>query len=389
MANDSGMFTVDFVLEARENFSINYKCLLDGRSGCLSLGDLTDGVLLLERWTIKLDENRKGEEGPELSELYKRIIVIIRCVHLMTRQLTTHCLLNQIKRLGPYRKAPFSLRLHYNSPSPTEWQSIKGTEHLEPYGSISLQPIMTAHGKLSISVQYRNQISFQLGEGFESIASLRESFEDIQKMTSPRTSTSSRATSFGSSPLVSPKASLGRGQRVSQSIIPKSLPSSSMGRRRNTFPDLPVPAHDVDVRPAVLFQSPKGRLLATSPAGSEETTITQFMKQCENRPFLESLMKSKMQNTNLESELRKKISQLQESFSENIEMWLSDFRAAESLSGALPTPHQRARSNSSLETSFYAEKSYPSVSPVTETHTPSPSSSETGSQEDFKLMFPL
>lgn len=329
------------------------------------------------------------------------MIVLIRSVYSTMRLVPASKLVRAVNDRRLYTDSPIGLALNMRLGGANQehvWAVIPGTEHLEQTSQLDFAPVLTAHGTLKISLEHRQQFEFALErqELGESVASLRESFEELGRPPAiPKRL--SQVSSIGSSPssqaVSSPKLRLGRGASspkrtmsqpniaapgltttASTSMVTSPLPSPG-ARRARTSSVLAVGS--------TLINSPSTSVTGSSlyvpmsPSVLGDTAITQFMKQCENHPTLESLRIPARH----ESILLRRTENLRDQLANELELWLSDFRAVESLSAPLSKPK-------SQDASVYSQNKLPTVSPVIECQNED-NSIESNASEDYHLMFPL
>lgn len=332
---------------------------------------------------------------PDLPEIYKRVIVLIRSVYATMRLVPASKLVRAVQDRRPYSDSPIGLTLKMRcgqqSHGNDSWEAIPGTEHLEQTSRLEMVPVVTAHGTLKISLEHRQQFEFSLETLGESVGSLKESFEELGKApVIPKRL--SQVSSIGSSPS-SPRLKLGRGASsprrtmsqpniaatvvtpASTSTVTSPLPSPVVSRAR-TSSVLAVGSHLARSPPSSITGS--SLYVPMSPSVLGDTALTQFMKQCENHPTLESLRVPARD----ESILLRRAEKLRDQLSTELELWLSDFRAVESLSAPLPKPK-------SQDASVYSQAKLPTVSPVIECQSEDNSIESNNTSEDYHLMFPL
>lgn len=403
--------TIDIVLKPIALFKIKIRNLTDGWPMILDSSQLP-ADFLLERWTLSFDSLNHHQSAPELSELYKRIIVLMRAIHSTMRQLSGHQFFKSALCLGPYQECPYDLVLNISGDAKKirEWPSIPGTEAFEQTAHLPFAPVVTSHGCLKACVEHRANFDFAVvfADADHGSTTLQESFEEISKQTiqSPTVSTRSQHVSLGVSP-ASPGAHLGMGVPAGSSTKSANVVKLPPPKRSVSQGDILSPFKQVSELPNQFFASPvtspssnrrtrtssiltvesnatspiPGSLLgAMSTSVLGDSAITQFMKQCENRPALESISKTSRDISSAESFCLKRLDELADMLESEIEPWLTEFRAVESLSS--PVPAQRSKADTSMQSS----SKLPAVSPVIEC--PTPSDSDTKS-DDYHLMFPL
>lgn len=335
---------------------------------------------------------------PDLPEIYKRVIVLMRSVYATMRLVPTSKLVRAVQDRRPYTDSPIGLTLKMKcgqqSHGTDSWEAIPGTEHLEQTSRLELAPVITAHGTLKICLEHRQQFEFSLETLGESVGSLKESFEELGKVpVIPKRL--SQVSSIGSSPS-SPRLRLGRGaassprRTMSQPNIPAAILATAPASTSTVTSPLPSPGGSRARTSSVLAigshlaKSPPSSITGSSlyvpmsPSVLGDTALTQFMKQCENHPTLESLRVPARD----ESILLRRAEKLRDQLSTELELWLSDFRAVESLSAPLPRPK-------SQDASVYSQTKLPTVSPVIECQSEDNSIESSNTSEDYHLMFPL
>lgn len=315
-----------------------------------------EGGIILESWTVSFEDT--GSHEIDLTELYKKAIILNRALYTLMRQIPSWKLVKRARMDRAHVMRPFNL-MHRICPVDHRLKSaalpldftFPGFEAYEPSSKLDLPLLKTSHGTLRISLQYRSQFVIEFG-GYDLLQPVDprqdaevgpQSFEeielDVNKVTSPRSMSRrsgslqrmSRPTSISASPKTI-KLGLGaslprRPTSMGNITIPKdseeSLVSYVPRERAKSFQSV------VEIPSA----SSAGNSMRTSslfdPSVLVDTAITQFIKQCDNHPFLESLP-----NQNLPRDLSKRFEILQEQVRIDLEPWISDFRAVESLTAA-------------------------------------------------------
>jgi hypothetical protein len=315
-----------------------------------------DGGIILESWTVSFEDTTSHEI--DLTELYKKVIILNRALYTLMRQIPSWKLVKRARMDRAHVMRPFNL-IHRISPLDHRLKSaalsldftFPGFEAYEPSSKLDLPLLKTSHGSLRISLQYRSQFVIEFG-GYDLLEQTDprmeaevgpQSFEeielDVNKATSPRSlsrrSGSLHRMSRPSSISASPKTvKLGLGASLPRRptsmgniILPKdseeSLVSSVPRERAKSFQSV------VEIPSASSAGNSMRMSSLFDPSVLVDTAITQFIKQCDNHPFLESLP-----NQNLPKDLYKRFEVLQEQARLDLEPWISDFRAVESLTAA-------------------------------------------------------
>lgn len=309
----------------------------------------------------------------DLAELYKNVIILLRAVFTVQRQMPLNNLVRWIKK-NPYSAIQPQIEIEFKTGDeevpPDLWTPIEGTELFEQTKKVSFKTISTAHGLLLIELEYKHQIKFDLEK-----SSSVESFEDISSKKSP-TIISGLSPSPRSVKVPAAPAKLGLGALSPHQSTNRSVQSQRSYSTSHVSPQVDIFERRPRTLSAVLSPT---NASAVNPAVMGDTAIVQFMKQCENHPKLESLRLSGKDREALEGNLLRRYENAKEQLA-SLELWIADFKLTETLS----KPRSLVESTKLMGT----------ISPVLELEpeqeqqsTGSPSTSS--NSHDNHLIFPL